>query len=184
MTTCGRCGEEVRYGVRDIGRGPQKGYWHRVEKDHPVTLGVTMSYEESLAYFTAYKDRGSEEAVVEPIPAPEVYSTPIEPPDPRLPGGAKQILNLARKHDWRAWATYSRGPRTHASHGTLLGVSDFVVIRMRLDGDRPGAVASWVDGKFDHAWLCEVDTPKRKIIIVGQANSDQLKAWIRRDEGE
>ena len=79
------------------------------------------------------------------IPPPEVTATPIDIGDPRLPQGAKDKINLARTNGWRVTAHYSRAARVHASHGNLLSVSDFVVMRCALDGTDKIAVASWTD---------------------------------------
>jgi hypothetical protein len=116
------------------------------------------------------------------IPEPEVLATPIDRTDERFPGGCKTIANLVDKQPGGRWiATYSRGPRVHASHGTLLGMSDYVVLRLAVDHDQRRAVGFWVDTKFDHAWLATVDLEHEKYLMDpgGAANSDALKAWIK-----
>lgn len=191
---------------------PGAGFWmHREETDHIPVLGqmvteemraevdrqldLPRTKEDGTVYTTREFDiarmkkpareaaEEEEEIVTEPIPEPEVRSTLIEIDDERMPGGAKQIINLARKNGWTVWATYSRGPRIHASLGTLLEVSDYVVVRMRLDGGDRRAVASWCSksGKyeFEWAWPLIADFENRRYIAPPIANFEGLKAWIR-----
>lgn len=126
-----------------------------------------------------------EEIETAPIPAPEVRSTPIEIGDPRLPGGAKTIINLARKNGWTAWATYARGPRVHSTTGALLEISDNVLVRLRLDGSERRAVGYWITKNdkpaFEFAWILRADLENRKYTTVS-ANSDELKAWIKGED--
>jgi hypothetical protein len=117
------------------------------------------------------------------IPPPEVWAQPLEKGEEHWPGGCTTITNLLRKHEWYWKATYSRGPRVHASHGTLLGMSDYVVLRMALDGSDRRAVGFWVDTKFDHAWLARLDAENGRYVIEPYvASSNQLKAWIRGED--
>lgn len=118
------------------------------------------------------------------IPPPEVYATPITKGDERWPGGCTNITNLAKKCGWSWTATYSRGPRVHGGHGGLLGMSDYVLLRLRLDGSDARAVGFWVDTKFDHAWLARLDEKSRRYMIEGWANSQGLKDWIRGDDAD
>jgi len=112
------------------------------------------------------------------VPAPEVTSTEIEMSDPRLPGGAKQIWNLCLKNGWTCRAFYSRGARIHKSHGRVLSIADYVVLKMALDkGDRR-AVGSWEDGSFDFAYIMTV---RNKTASPLRVKSDGLKLFIKGD---
>lgn len=105
------------------------------------------------------------------IPEPEVRATPIDIGDPRLPGGAKQVLKLARQHGWKDRTTYSRGPWLHAGNWTVIDISDLVLVR--LIRGREMLSAEWRNGKFlNPAWSWG-DEP-------GKMNSDELKARIKR----
>lgn len=135
------------------------------------------SYTIRERYAKKLNAEGEEEA--EPIPAPEVMAEPCEKTSKWVPGGAKQIWNLAEKNGWTiVRATRSRGPRVHASHGTLLGISDFFQLKMRLDTEDRSAVASWTDGKFEFAYNCTIHRDT-KTITADKANSDGLKVWIK-----
>lgn len=131
-------------------------------------------------------EAGTADIEPEPIvlPPPEVYSTPLKRGEPHWAGGCSTIANLLDKSGWRWFATYSRGPRTHATHGNVLGISDYVVMRMALDDSDRRAVGFWRDTKFDGAWLAEIDRPNRRYNIVAHANQAGLKAWIRGDDAE
>jgi hypothetical protein len=120
-----------------------------------------------------------EESRRDQIPEFEVISEPIEVGDTRLPGGAKSIIKLAEKNGWRTAAFYSRGPRLHSAHGTLLGISDWVQVKMVLDDGDRRAIGFWCDAKFSTAWLARIDFKARKYVGLGMHNSDGLKAYIR-----
>lgn len=197
---CSRCGQEIRWGWRD-GR---QAYWHREDVDHatmqghlhtqadedahnavldevryddPVIPFLPVPYTIRERYAKKLDDDGEE--VVEPIPAPEVVAEPVEKGSSWVPGGAKQIWNLAEKNGWTiVRATRSRGPRVHASHGTLLSISDFFQLKMRLDSEDRSAVASWTDGKFEFAYNVTIHRDT-KTLTADKANSDGLKAWIK-----
>lgn len=208
MNTCSRCGQEVRLGWRhgrksywhreDVDHETVFGYimtpedWAEIERqlDLPRTRidkdGNEVTYTTREFDFDRMKKAAREAAEAEepeiehhPIPPPEIYATPIESGDSRMPGGAKTMINTATKLGWRAWATYSRGPRTHATLGTLLGTSDFVVVRMVLDGTPSRAVGSWRDNKFDFAYTVTVDNETYR---AERVNSDGLKFWIKGEE--
>jgi hypothetical protein len=112
------------------------------------------------------------------IPAPEVLSTPIELRDTRLPGGAKQIWNLCLKNGWTCKGFYSRGPRVHKSQGRVLSISDYVVLKMVLDGGTRRAVGSWEDNSFDFGYILDVDR-KTNTASPLRVNSAAVKAWIK-----
>lgn len=164
--TCARCGQEVRFGVRD----GVETWWHREHVDHnPIFGNATVPPKPPV------EEAPPDNTI---IPPPEVTSTPIDLGDPRLPNGAKDRIKQARKEGWTATATYSRGPRTHSLHGTVLGISDYVQVKFRplVDRDCPAAVASWQDGKFQFAY--QLDRTTHTATRIG---SPALKALI---EGE
>lgn len=120
-------------------------------------------------------DDADEDYEPEVIPEPEVRSTSIEKTDERLPGGAKQIWNLAEKHGWRVVrSTYSRGPRVHRTQQKVISISDFLVLGIVLDEQHLWAVGSWQDNKFDFAYTGgpegshKVDSRTWKSLIKGE----------------
>lgn len=180
---CDICKQEVRFGTRLVEGEPVEGWWHREMVEHHVRFGPpgpTAAEAEAArqAYLAAHADDepdpNDEEAPPEISTTPEVRATPIDIDDPRLPGGAKQVIKLARKHGWTAVATYARGPWMHSTQWTPLSVSDHVLVRLRLDGEPSRAVASWRDGKFLSAWLWQHGKPGRT-----PANSDALKTLLK-----
>lgn len=203
-TTCSACGEEVRRGWRD----GQEAWWHRESVEHATILGHTMTRRDQEAieaaldapridangepYTTREYDlqrmkKAAREAieaedddfVAAEIPPPEVLTTPVDRKDPRVPGGARTIWNLAEKQGWRVYrSTYSRGPRVHASHGTLLSISDYFILGVALDDANLMAVGSWCDGKFDFAYTATINR-KTRTITPERVKSDALKAFIR-----
>lgn len=194
---CSACGEEVRLGVRD----GQQGWWHRENVDHITIHGHRhtqadedrdnaildeVRYDEDFPDGYTIRERYNvgikpEDVEKEPIPAPEVVAEPVEKTSPYLPGGAKQIWNLAVKNGWTiVSATRSRGPRVHASLGTLLGISEFFLLKIRLDEQDRAAVASWTDGKFEFAYNVVIHRDT-KTLTAEAANSDGLKTWIKGD---
>lgn len=132
------------------------------------------------AYRSAHPDYREEIPPDTTIPEPEVRSTPIEPADPRMPGGAKSIIKLAVKEGWGFDAAYSRGPWMHSTRWVPIGISDLVLVRLGLPSlDKPTelAVASWRDKSFEWAYYW----PARSAQPV-RVNSAELKARIRHDE--
>lgn len=75
-----------------------------------------------------------------------------------VPGGARTMLNLAKKQGWTVERlTYARGPYLGAN-GSSLGVSDSVVLLLRgpiVDESPILGIASWRDGKSDWAYRVE-----------------------------
>jgi hypothetical protein len=195
---CSVCGQEVRHGVRD----GVTGWWHRETVDHMTILGhrhtqadedrriATLDevrydddFPEGYTIRERYRKVGDEggDPEAEVIPAPEVTAEPVEKKSQWVPGGARTIWNLAEKNGWTVVsATRSRGPRVHASLGTLLSVSDFFLLKLRLDSEDRAAVASWCDGKFDFAYNVTIHR-KTKTLTADKANSDGLKTWIKGD---
>jgi hypothetical protein len=209
--TCAVCGQEVRWGHRDgvTGYLHRDAVDHHVKFGRLVAhaelqaeLDRELDRERVLEDGTVYTTRGwqiakmakaarlaaeeagrdpDEDAELHAIPPPEIYALPIEIDDPRLPGGCKSKLKLARKHGWEAWVTHSRGPRVHGTTQALIEMSDVFVLRMRLDGTDRAAVASWwvKNGKpeFEVCYLVTIDYDTGKL-RTERANSDGLKAWI------
>ena len=180
---CATCGEEVRFGTRAT--GPKhwhdaKRCLHRDHDDHVAILGQPVT-EEQRALRRQRQRELAELEVPEEIPPPEVWATPVDRDDERVPQGAKNKLKLAAEQGWTAWATYSRGSRVHKTQGTLLGVSDFVVVRFRLDGTPKVAVAFWEDGKMQRCYTAIRDDEKRRFIVAA-TNDAGLKAWLKQEE--
>ena len=210
-SVCSACGEEIRFGVRE----GQQGWWHRLVVDHAPIHGHTLTRADQERWeaeldVVRYQDDGTEyttrgwmlakmnkaareaaeekgEIEVHPIPPPEIRSTPIDVGDPRLPGGAKSILNLARKNGWTAWATYARGPRVHGTTQALIEMSDNVLVRARLDDGSKVAVASWwtKNGKpgFEFAYIGH-RVEDTNVMKIDPANSNELKAHLKGPEPE
>lgn len=156
---CAACKAEVRFGWR----GGAPGWWHREDVDHPGQPAVAPEVVD-----------------VEPIPAPEITSTDLADGDERIPGGCKQIVNLAVKSGWeRRRLTYARGPYV-GGKGEVLSISDSIVLGVRgpqVASARRFAVASWRDGKFDFGYIGSTDQPR-----ATKASSKEIKAWIKGDE--
>lgn len=131
-----------------------------------------------------------------PIPAPEVARHDLDIKDFPGTSGIVQLYNLfagitrvmpngksskSQKHPPMApgWAvrrfTGARGPYLGAD-GTVLSISDTVVLGAReVDSDRI-AVASWRDGQFDTGYIGHLE---RGIARVEAATSTEMKAWIK-----
>lgn len=181
--TCFTCKQEVRWGWRH-GR---KAWWHREDVDHAVILGEGSTPELHAQLAEADKARAAakakgkkkdaEDDVEEmtwptELPEPEVRCTPVERNDPRVPGGAKTILNLLEKEDWELRRlTYARGPYIGAN-GKILSISDSIVLGA-VDGEDSAIVAFWRDGKFNGAMTVF------KHQLEGRPNATELKNWIK-----
>lgn len=93
-----------------------------------------------------------EESELEPV---EVFAEDVDRKDPRVPQGVRNVLKKVDAAEWRVLSLrYSRGPYLGAKGGSL-GVSDFVVLKVRggLDSDPMAGVASWRNGKSHTVWL-------------------------------
>lgn len=161
-TTCAVCNEEVRWGER----GGRTAWWHRDDQTNPATgylddrighepvLG-TASFQTDWAaverQMAAYAESNDEDERTFDIPAPDIWAHEITWDQEIMPGGAKNLIKAAHKAGGRTLATHSRGPRVHGSHGNLLGMSDYVMVKFNVDGRR--SVALWVDGKLDIAYI-------------------------------
>lgn len=91
----------------------------------------------------------------------------------------RQIANLLIKtEDWELRRlTHARGPYL-GQGGECLSVSDTIVIggQRRVDDGTQVAVASWRDGKFDHAYIGTIQdghlNPRR-------VDATTMKNWIK-----
>lgn len=124
--------------------------------------------------------KGTDPDHVEPIPEPEIprHDVEVESLPPR--SGMRQIANLVLKTDgWELRRlTAARGPYV-GNDGKVLSISDSLVLGAvgpELDGGRAIAVASWRDGKFDHAYAGRLQDGIAKVDPV---NATELKAWIK-----
>lgn len=124
--------------------------------------------------------RGEDPDWVEPIPAPEIpkHTVEVESLPPR--SGMRQIANLVLKTEgWELRRlTAARGPYV-GSDGSVLSISDSLVLGAtgpELDGGVAIAVASWRDGKFDHAYAGRL---KDGVAKVDPVNATELKNWIK-----
>jgi hypothetical protein len=90
---------------------------------------------------------------VVPWPQPEVPARAVAPGDP-VPVAARRLADrLMRITEGLAGARYSRG--TSMVRGKPGSVVDAVAVRGRRPDGR-AAVAVWIDGKLDGAWLRSV----------------------------
>lgn len=157
--TCTACGQETRYGFRakpmPLHDRDGWGWHHRELVDHNPVFGVPS--------VTPYRPTAAETEEAErpePIPEPEMRSTPIDDAD--LSRGPRLVVSAAREAGWTVEATLSRGPSLHKTQWTSLGVRNSVLVRLSR-GDRR-AVAAWMtDGKdkfgFDFAWIWTAGEP-------------------------
>lgn len=181
MITCGRCGEEIRYGHR----GGVGGYWHRETVDHMPIAGPVSSPEEIQQMLDAVARRRAEKAGeplegddddeegLDEVPPIEVHRTSVDPKDERVPGGVRTITNLLAKTDgWELYRlTYSRGP--YLGSKKCLGVSDMIVLGaiQRSTGRR--IVATWRDGKFNTGYAIMGNR------MQGRVNSTAMKGFVK-----
>ncbi len=77
--------------------------------------------------------------------------------DAEVPTGANNIRKHAEKHDWTVTVTFARGTQL----GRVARVATSVVLRMRRNNEC--AVAAWIDGKFDCAYVWTVDSFAQKV---------------------
>lgn len=192
--TCSRCGEEVRYGVRD----GVKGWLHRDPGvDHAAAFGVLWTPElqvrldaaqaEMASRGKADKKKADSEAeedeapdVWAEVPEPFVTAQPVGPEDFPPRSGIRQIHSLATKTaGWDVVGfTLAIGPYM-GSRGQVLSISDSVKMVMRgptVDSGVRVAVASWRDGAFDFAYTGIL---KDGVVTTEPTNSNGLKAWIK-----
>lgn len=178
---CSRCGEEIRIGWRN----GHRTWWHRAEADHGSTQGHMITPPTRGVVSKASRKKVSYEEEVDedpegPMPEPEVACHPVTVDDFPPRSGIRQIANLVGKTPgWEVRRfTASRGPYLSAK-GSVLSISDSVVLGARgpeVDGERPIAVASWRDGKYDFG---SVGTMRGSRISSRPASSTEVKAWIK-----
>ncbi len=103
------------------------------------------------------------------IPDPEVPCRDAQPHE--VCRAARAFATLATAHDWTVRVTYARGPRTHATHGTVLRFVDSTAVRARRGADRVAGV--WVDRRFDTGLVWDAGSG---IVEVGAAAlADRVK---------
>lgn len=203
---CGRCGAEVRYGVRPSPARPpadqERPYWmHRDvadDLDHAVIFGKPWTPElqqildAALAEMAARgkvdtkkKQEKAEEVeekdVWAEVPAPELRSHPVDIDTFEPRSGVRTLHRLVGKTaGWEVRSlTAARGPYVGA-RGQVLSISDSTLMRMRgnttLDEGTQVAVASWRDGAFDFAYTGFI---RGSTVWTQPANSNGLKAFIK-----
>lgn len=189
---CSRCGEEVRWGARD----GHMGYWHREAVDHQPIHGhrfLAADQELAVQHLARWRELAPEpepvdedddeledDAVIAPLPEPEVprHDVTADAFPPR--SGIRQILNLIdRTPGWELMRlTHARGPWI-GSKGTMLSISDSVVLAARgpvgVDGT-PIAVGTWRDGDFKTAYTGVLQAGH---LATTGVNSKALKTWIK-----
>ncbi len=182
IETCGECGEEIRFGIRPP--IPTSRWLHVEEVDHPILHGTRAEHDWSVKLVAGELVHVDDEEVPEePLPEPEVRARDIAVEEFAPRSGIRQIYNLiGRTEGWEIVSMkHSRGPRLGALGGSL-GIADCVVIRAReapgLDGSVRIAVASWLDGKFDFAYIGTIADGQLAPVA---ANSQTMKAWIKGD---
>lgn len=194
ISTCARCGEEVRFGVV----GDVKGWHHRQPVEHMATLGhspiLPQTEPEDLP---KTEEELAHEALQDAKVEVWAHDVPLEDFAPQ--SGIRQIGNLVSgvtrvmpngkaskslKHPPMApgWELvnlhHARGPYK-GSKGEVLSISDTHVLRaraVRLDGTIDIAVASWRDLGFDFAFIGTIKDGRLSPRKVG---SDELKDWIK-----
>ncbi len=193
ITTCARCGQEVRFGtIADV-----KGWHHRDPVDHAATLGHSPLHQKEEVEQPKTEEQLAAEALQNA--KVEVWAHDADPEEFSAQSGIRQIYNLVTgitrvmpngkaskspKHPPAApgWELvnlhHARGPYK-GSKGEVLSISDTHVLRaraVRLDGTIDIAVASWRDLGFDFAHIGTIEDGRLSPRKVG---SDDLKAWIK-----
>lgn len=113
------------------------------------------------------------------IPPVEIPCHPLEVEDLPPRSGMRQVANLLLKTDgWELRRlTHARGPYIGQS-GECLSISDTIVIggRCKVDDGTRIAVASWRDGKFDHAFI---GTIRGGTLDPRLVDATTMKDWIK-----
>mgnify|MGYP006136924775 CR=1 FL=1 len=138
----------------------------------PDNIGVRTTQalrDRLLAYTQKQSDDDVEaHAAARQIPPPEIRATELSQSDPRIPGGAKQVIDAAA--GWRLKVTYARGPVVHSTQETFLRMVDSVLVRGVLGTKHFSAV--WLDNKFSVAYS-DLNGPVAKI------GANDLKARLK-----
>jgi hypothetical protein len=190
--TCAACHREVRWGTR----GGRLAWWHQDDVPgehgyiddrvgHEPVFGTPSWATPALEL---PEDHGETDDRIFDIPEPEVYALPIDIGDPKMPGGASNLIKAVVRAGGTFEATLSRGPRVHGSHGNLLGISDYVVVKFFIDDRR--AVARW---EFTTKWALDtgyivlygrgVVDPDVTLIYPKAATAAEIRAWLLKWQG-
>lgn len=94
--------------------------------------------------------RAAQQPAYVPHPEPEVRARQAQPDE--IPTGAKRIAKTAGAHGWAVRVWYSRGT-TLTARGLPGKVVETVLVGMIRPADRSRAVASWLDGAFELAYI-------------------------------
>lgn len=176
-SVCSRCGEEIRFGVRE-GR---KGWHHRESVDHFPRHGHSQEYARPIIVEeVAQPAEDDDDAPVGELPPVEIWCHPVEPDTFEPRSGIKQVINLVEKTDgWERYRlTHARGPYA-GSKGQCLSISDTIVLGARnvlVDGTVRVAVASWRDGKFDFAFIGLIQGGH---LTPHKVDATTMKNWIK-----
>ena len=112
---------------------------------HALTFGTVIGPEKARAISRIVKVvKDDDESDEPPLPEPLVRSRPALPHE--IPGGAKQVMTLAKAAGFGVSATFARGPKL-GSRGGMLDLGECVVVRATRVGGAGAApdflVASW-----------------------------------------
>lgn len=205
--TCGRCGAEVRFGVRPSPARPPADqgspYWmHRdiaTDLEHTVILGtpwtpeLQVKLDAALAEMAARgkadtkkkQEKAEEEDegpdVWDQVPPPEVPAHPVDIASFPPRSGIRQMYNVAdRQPGWEVRSlTASRGPFVGA-RGQVLSISDSVLMRMRGQTTLDGETQVAVAFWRDGKFkFAYTGMLKGDVVATQPANSEGLKAFIR-----
>jgi hypothetical protein len=109
-----------------------------------------------------------------PLPAPERTAVPTDD----MGQSAAALRRLAEGLGWKVETWYARGPKFHASRGTLLGTVDSVALTM-IHPDGRYAQATWTAGKADRVKVWRAgEFPRRVAFAAGMKNAYTIKDWI------
>jgi len=107
---------------------------------HALTFGTVIGPEKARQWSRIVRAiRDGDDLAELPLPEPLVRSRPALPHE--IPGGAKQVMTLAKAAGFGVSVTFARGPKL-GSRGGMLDLGECVVVR----GTQAGGgflVASW-----------------------------------------
>jgi hypothetical protein len=97
-----------------------------------------------------------------PHPEPEVYARDAQPAE--VPLGARRIAKTAEANGWNVRITYARGTVLRAN-GKPGKVVDDILVRMARPtvGGYSCAVATWIDGSYEFAYVGHPGEVGRKV---------------------